>query len=142
MVKPPMFTGSTKIFVNNNIESIHEQWQLFSHNTGLKKTKEVVEKFGVSSGTTDQKETKADLWGAIGTHRHVLRWRESEQYRALPQPEGTGRDLHRFLRPDPGHRPAQRRVRTRRGALRLAHRGTPHGQAPTALTQGADRRAP
>jgi len=59
MIKPPMFTGSTKIFLNNNIESIHEQWKLFSHNTGLKKTKEVVEKFGVSSGTTDQKEIDA-----------------------------------------------------------------------------------
>ena len=59
MVKPPMFIGSNKIFLNNNIESIHEQWQLFSHNTGLKKTKKIVEKFGVSSGTTDQKEIEA-----------------------------------------------------------------------------------
>ena len=56
MIKPPMFTGSTKFFLNNDLESIHEQWKLFSHNTGLKKTKEVVQKFGVSNGTTDQKE--------------------------------------------------------------------------------------
>ena len=41
MIKPPMFTGSTKIFLNNDLESIHEQWKLFSHNTGLKKQKKL-----------------------------------------------------------------------------------------------------
>ena len=37
MIKPPLFTGSTKIFLNNSVESIHEQWKLFSENTGLTK---------------------------------------------------------------------------------------------------------
>ena len=39
MIKSPMFTGTTKIFLNNSVESVHDQWKLFTKNTGLSEAK-------------------------------------------------------------------------------------------------------